>query len=187
MVSIMKFHVLIRTKRLIIRDLQISDALDVFLYRSDHNVRKYQNFNPQSVDDVFCFIRENTSLFDFPGKWYQVGIVYADKVIGDIGIHFVDPENKECQIGYTISPEYQRRGFGQEAVVALINYLFGELGKHRVTACVYPDNTASISLLEKIGFQKENHVMKSNYRNRLDADDLFYEISHGRWKEKYAG
>lgn len=43
-------------------------------------------------------------------------------------------EARTVEIGFTIVPEHQGRGYAREAVSLLLRYLFGQLAKHRVTA-----------------------------------------------------
>ena len=45
--------------------------------------------------------------------------------------------------------------FHDEALLLLLDYLFGSLGLHRVEAACLPHNAASRRLLEKIGFREE--------------------------------
>lgn len=42
-----------------------------------------------------------------------------------------------------------------EALSAIINLGFGEMEVNRIEAVVMPENTASIIMLEKLGFRKE--------------------------------
>lgn len=65
-----------------------------------------------------------------PGTWFQVAIVYkeTEKVIGDIGLHFIDSEpHQEVEIGYTLSPLFHKHGIATEAVGEIIHFLFSNL------------------------------------------------------------
>ena len=41
---------------------------------------------------------------------------------------------RQCEIGFTLAPDYQGRGYATEAVRLLAGYLFTVRGKHRITA-----------------------------------------------------
>jgi RimJ/RimL family protein N-acetyltransferase len=105
----------------------------------------------------------------------------AGQLIGDIRIYFLDGDF-QVEIGYTISLDYQGNGYAVEAVKAVIEYLFSDLMKHRVTASVDPDNKKSIRLLEKIGFRKEAHFIKSFRMYDIWYDDCVYAILTDEWK-----
>lgn len=55
------------------------------------------------------------------------------------------------EIGWSIAPEFQRRGYAREAAVAAIDFAFDELGWAEVIHCIDPDNLPSIRLAERLG------------------------------------
>ena len=129
------------------------------------------------------FIKNKTSkVIDKPDTWFQLGIFIKRKeeLIGDIGIHFLS-DNKQCEIGYTLSSDYQGKGYATEAVRSVINYLFYDLKKHRIIASVDPRNVKSIELLKRIGMRKEAHFKKSIWINNEWADDIIYAILREEW------
>ncbi len=100
-------------------------------------------------------------------------------LIGDCGFCRTDAEQTE--IGYTISPDFQRQGFGAETVRGLVNYLFAEFDVHRITASTDPDNMPSMALLEKVGFRKEGCFRKSIKIRGEWKDDLLYALLREEW------
>ena len=58
------------------------------------------------------------------------------------------------EIGYMILPEYWNHGYGTDTITQLL-ILAKNQGLQKVTAATDPDNTASVRILEKTGFQKE--------------------------------
>jgi len=97
-----------------------------------------------------------------------------------MGIHFIE-DNYQAEIGYTLSPAFQGKGYAIEAVKAILDYLFSKLKKHRITASVDPDNIKSIRLLENVGFRKEAHFIKSFRMNDQWYDDCIYAILTEEW------
>lgn len=172
----------ISTERLFLRSIKLSDAVSILRYRSNPIVYKYQNWKPETLEDVKSFISENiSSVPNIPNTWYQLGIFIKEdsELIGDIGIHFID--NLQVEIGFTLSLEYQGKGYATEAVIEVINYMFYTLKKHRVTASVDPRNTKSISLLNIINMRKEAHFRKSIWFNEEWADDIVFAILEEEW------
>ena len=177
----------IRTKRLVLTDLKPADASDMFTYRSLPEVHKYQNWVPRNVDEVNQFIRNNQAAqYNKEGSWYQLAIRISktSKLIGDVGLHFLADSPRQVEIGITISPTHQGKGFAKESVNALLKHLFVELDKHRIIGSVDPRNKASISLLEAIGFRKEAHFKQSLWFKGQWVDDLIYAILQSEWQEK---
>jgi RimJ/RimL family protein N-acetyltransferase len=171
-----------KTPRLIIKTITEENTYDMFEYRSDHNVSKFHLFHPQNIEEIKDFIKKYTKTFNKEGTWFQLGIFLNTKMIGDLGIHFMGPDNMQCEIGFTIHPHYQRRGYGKESVYCLIDHLFNILRKHRIIASTRPDNTASIALLEKSGFRKEGCFVKSILNEEIWEDDLRYAMLREEWQ-----
>ena len=58
-------------------------------------------------------------------------------------------------VGYWIGVPHARHGYMREALEALVNHGFAELGLSRIEAATLPENAASRALLEKTGFKYE--------------------------------
>ncbi len=172
----------IETERLILRPLNQKDTHRLFAYRSNKEANKYQSWIPMNPQDVTDFLARTARDFNQPGTWFQLGIERKEQqdLIGDIGIHFVDEQ--QVELGCTLDQEYQGKGFATEALHALIGHLFSEENKHRITASIDPDNTASIRLVEGLGFRKEAHFVQSLWFKEQWVDDLQYAILAREWK-----
>lgn len=172
----------IDTDRLSIRRLVMRDKEAFFSYRSLPDVQEYQGWRPTSMEEIALFIRANeTAEVNVDNTWLQLAVCLKDgSVIGDIGVHF-PAEDFQVEIGYTLSPAQQGKGYASEAVKAVIDTLFSVLLKHRVFASVDPNNLQSIRLLEKLHFRKEAHFIK---RYRIDDqwhDDCVYAMLKEEW------
>lgn len=176
----------IETQRLLLKALEIRDTQAMYAYRSDPAVTRYHSWRPASEEEVAAFIRKiNETGFNVVGSWFQLGIYLKgnQELIGDLGVHFLPPGNRQTEIGFTIRPIQQRQGYAAEAVEALVSYLFKTLCKHRITASVDPKNTASLALLEKIGMRKEAHFRQSLWIADGWKDDVIYAVLNEEWDE----
>lgn len=174
---------ILTTTRLILKPFSPSDAEAVLAYRSDPEVTKYQNFCPTNIEETKAFILRKSGTFNVEDSWFQLGIYREGQVIGDIGIHFIGPINSQCEIGYTLARNEQGKGYAQEAVTAVIDYLFGTLKKHRISASLDPRNAASEKLLQRMGFRREGCFLKSYYNNGVWEDDLVYGVLEEEWRK----
>ncbi len=172
----------IETDRLLIRKPELKDKEDFFQYRSMPEVYQYQSWKPTDISEIENFINRNSAVcLNMTDKWLQVAVCLKEgPMIGDIGIHFID--EYQIEIGYTLSPEYQGKGYAFEAVTAIIHCAFSEWNKHRVMASVDPANIHSIQLLERLGFRKEGHFVKSYRMNDSWYDDCVYAMLEEEWK-----
>ncbi|MFJ1651357.1 GNAT family protein [Streptomyces sp. NPDC088337] len=77
-------------------------------------------------------------------------------------------------LGYTAYASTTGRGYMTEGVRLIIQHAFGELGLHRLEANVQPDNTASLKLIQRLGFRREGYSTAFQFINGEWRD-------HERW------
>lgn len=167
---------LIYTERLKLKKLNPTDAEVLFGYRSDPEVYNYQSWLPASVKDAEEFIKTYSNFTEWiPGQWKQLGIyLEKDELIGDVGLHVIDLT--EIELGFTIAPTHQRKGYAEEALTGVINSLRVEKGIAKFIGITDPGNIPSISLLKKLGFEQTEHLKKSSLIRGEWKDDLVFKL-----------
>ena len=70
-----------------------------------------------------------------------------------IGMSGLDPRTDGVELGYWLGVPFWGRGYATEAVRAVIDYAFGELGHDVLHSGARVSNPASRRVLEKCGFQ----------------------------------
>jgi RimJ/RimL family protein N-acetyltransferase len=171
------------TARLRLNRLTPADTAAFFAYRSLPEICRYQSFDPADADAAADFIAELAAVpWDRPGTWSQLAVreQRGDELVGDLGVHFLDAD--QVEIGFTIAPPRQRRGYATEAVRALLDHLLGAMGKHRVTASVDPRNEASVRVLRRLGLRQEAHFRQSLSFKGEWADDLVFAVLAAEWR-----
>jgi ribosomal-protein-alanine N-acetyltransferase len=86
--------------------------------------------------------------------WYVLRTAGDRVLVGNCGFKGRPDTAGSVEIGYSLLPDYQRRGFGTELAAALVTWAFGHPQVARVMAETLPDLTASVRVLEKNGFQQ---------------------------------
>jgi ribosomal-protein-alanine N-acetyltransferase len=166
-----------------LRKLSVNDAQAIAnLMNSNISKYLYEVPDPYSVQDALSFI--NTAHSDFESiSALHLAIEYKGMselsdnypvLVGSIGLKNIDLINKKADLGYWIGEEYWGRGIATECVRLIINYAFSssDLGLREVIAYVFPENNASIRVLEKNGMKKkgevnEYHELSKRYRTSL--------------------
>ncbi len=174
---------LLTTQRLLLRPISLADKDEIFAYRSDKETNQYQGWIPETVADVETFISKVAEKVNVPETWFQLVIIErtSDIIIGDIGIHFMDSENKQAEIGCTLNKAFQNKGYATEALKSVMDFLFHVLNKHRIIVSIDPENLSSIRLVERIGFRKEAHFKESLWINGKWMDDVIYALLEKDW------
>lgn len=174
---------ILHTDCLQLRPITEQDAEAVFAYRSDAETNQYQSFIPKNIDEVYDFIANCAPELDEIGTWFQLVIIHteSDQIIGDLGILTLD--EAQVELGVTIAKEYQGKGYANEAMMNVMDFLFTQQNKHRIIASIDPRNKASKILLERLGFRNEAHFVKSYLQDGEWLDDIQYGILNSEWDQ----
>ncbi|MEO6490047.1 MAG: GNAT family N-acetyltransferase [Ferruginibacter sp.] len=157
---------ILKTERLILRQLVNTDDNEIFALRSDDNINRYLSRQPsKSIEDATSFImiitenvKKNDSIY-----W---AISLSGKLIGTICLFEFADDNNKAEIGYELLPGYQGKGLMQEAVSKVLEFGFQHIGVNSIEAYTHFENQKSTSLLEKFNFKKQPYPEK-------DADKSF--------------
>ncbi len=154
----------LNTQRLKLRDFTAADLPAFTAYRHDPAVARYQSWESYDMDMAQQFFALQQALsFNQPGSWYQIAIadLHSDAILGDCVVHFIEDDDQLVEIGFTLATEHQGQGYGKEAITALLECIFNQLGKRRAIAVTDVENAGSIALLEALGFRQEAHFVEN--------------------------
>ncbi|KAH0392844.1 acyl-CoA N-acyltransferase, partial [Aureobasidium melanogenum] len=168
------------TERLILRQIQPSDAEAVFGFMSLPSVLRYTSRKPLTeVHQATTYLSERTS----GPNIYNFAVCLKDPtntVIGLLG----SPSYPE--IGYLFSPTYASKGYATEALIAFTPALFAAMPVEQTFAEAHVDteNVASIKLLERCGWQRWGEVEERAYTSPLLGlrDSVCYRIAREEYK-----
>jgi RimJ/RimL family protein N-acetyltransferase len=101
-------------------------------------------------------------------------------LIGQCGFHNMQT-GVRAEVGIFMLPEYCGRGYGTDAMNALLDYGFGHLGLRRIGLHVSPGNERAIRSYEKAGFSHEGRLRSFRIRRGEVVDDIVMSILHHEW------
>ena len=178
---------LLRTKRLLLREYQINDLEDKFVFESDLLVVKYVCYGPYSREecrkDLEFHIGQQSAA---PRRYYHLGLVLPDsnRLIGWCGLELAAENGRHGELGYALNRSYWGNGYMLEAAQAIVNFGFDQLQIQRIFATCHPDNRASIRILEKLNMQFESRLPKQKKCHGLWRDTLIYGLCNKDWKPR---
>jgi [ribosomal protein S5]-alanine N-acetyltransferase len=85
------------------------------------------------------------------------------------------------KLGYAIRADQWGKGYATDAAWTLIGYGFEQLGLHRISAAIGPDNDPSIALVRRLGFQYEGRIRDHVHTNGAWRDSLLFSILTHEW------
>jgi RimJ/RimL family protein N-acetyltransferase len=90
--------------------------------------------------------------------------------------HQTTPAAHCWEMGIALLPEARGHGYGTQAHLLLVRYLFAHTTVHRIEAATEVDNIAEQRTLEKAGFTREGVMRGIGWREGAWRDGLIYSI-----------
>jgi aminoglycoside 6'-N-acetyltransferase len=116
-----------------------------------------------------------------------VALRESGELIGDCAAHTLADDPRQAEIGFTFAPASQGRGYATEAVRRLLEYLFRERDKHRVSANCDDRNVRSAALLRRVGMRREGLLVESTWAKGEWTNDELYAVLRREWLDPRQG
>ena len=142
------------TERLILRQLNIKDANEIMILRSNDSVNEFIG-RPKSIDfgEAEKFIEKiENGIANNEWIYWVITLKEVDILIGTICYWNIVVENNMAEISYELHPHFQGKGMMQEAIPEIIKYGFNKMKLEIITAFTHPGNNGSTNLLLKYNF-----------------------------------
>ena len=95
-------------------------------------------------------------------KMFAVRLLENDDLLGNIGFNLVDLLNRTATMGIMLgNSNYQRKGYGIEAVKLILDYGFSFLNLRNISLSVFEYNEAAYNLYKKAGFKEVGRLRKA--------------------------
>lgn len=162
------------TKRLIIKDIDMSYCLDMFNnWGCDDRVSEYMLWNKNNnIDEIKRIIEiwtENNNKDDY------CQLVIVDKQtmqgIGTITCCF-NNKHKFCSLAFCLGVDWWGCGIMIEALTEVMKYFYKNNNIHRFECEVLKDNNKCLKMLEKCGFEKEGVSKQKYFTKRNKWEDV---------------
>ncbi len=121
------------------------------------------------------------------GNGFQAGIWYNKLLVGVIGLHPIDQQNRKASIGYWLGAEYEGKGLMSAAVSACLDYCYGELKLNRVEIRCAAGNTKSQAVPVRLGFQREGMIRQAQWLHGHFVDLIVYGMLAAEWEDRALG
>ncbi len=177
----------IETKRLILRRAKMEDAQAMFdNWASDPEVTKFLTWpTHKTLEDT----REILSLWiaEYEKEDFYQWTIELKEIgapIGSISVVSQDDRIQKAEIGYCIGKSWWRRGITSEAMQAVMDFLFDEVGMNRVESRHDPNNPHSGGVMRKCGLEYEGTRRQSDINNQGLCDTACYGLVKCRRQQK---
>ena len=170
-----------RTARLDVRRFTSADIATFSAYRADPDVARYQSWCEFTIEDGSALVESLRHVeLDTPGEWFQLALEDRSRgvLVGDLACKVSAHEHRELEVGFTIAPDEQHRGYATEALRGLLDHAFTEMRMHRAVAVTDARNTAAAALLTRVGMRQEGHLVDNVFfKGEWGSELLFAKLA----------
>jgi len=178
----------IETERLLLRPLSAGDVDAFAAYRADSDVARYQSWDSgfTRAEAVRHVAGDHGVGLPAPGRWLQLAVVERrdGRLAGDCGIHVEGDQPATAEVGVTLAPAAQGRGFATEAVGAIVRALFEQHGMHRVFATADDRNAPVHRVFDRLGFRLEARFVEADWFKGEWATLRVYGLLAREWRAR---
>lgn len=138
------------TRRLVLRALTRGDAPELARLANNRAIAERLALlpHPYGLRDALDFIED----FSLRPSQRPYAITLREKFVGVVGLAF--PEGTAPELGYWLGEPYWGQGIATEAARALVDAALQSGQFERIAARALTENTASLHVLEKLGFKR---------------------------------
>ncbi len=156
----------LQSEGVVLRPLAVADAAALFAAHGDAETHHYWSSPAHSsVEETADYIRDTLAL---PGAQVWAITESGGEALGRIALFAL--REGVGEIGIILRREAAGRGLASKALSLVETYAFATLGLHRLAADIDPDNSASLSLFLRAGFQREG-LLRGNWKTHLGVRD----------------
>ena len=178
----------LRSSRLTVRPATPEDIDATWRYRRLPQVSQWL---PRTAPTLEAYA---SAFVETPRLERTLVVEHRGTVVGDLYLHLHDAWSQaevadegaavEAEIGWVLDPEHGGRGLATEAVVALVDACFFQLGVRRVHASCFAQNVPSWRLMERLGMRREGHGrQEALHRDEGWLDGYHYAVLATEWPE----
>jgi len=152
-ISFNPFPVL-KSERLTLRQLSLTDQQDVFALRADEEINQFLDRKPaETIEDAIRFINViNENIKNNISVYWAITLTETRELVGTICLFDFSKDKTSVEIGYELFTGFQGQGIMSEAIEKVINYVFKVLKFQKILAVTHYQNHASAKILTKFNF-----------------------------------
>ena len=174
----------LKTPRLTLRAARMSDAQDMYDYSRDPEVARHVLW------DAHTSIHQTRGYLRYILRQYRSGqpstfvieLTAERRVIGTIGLMWIQKENRAAEVGYSLSRRYWNQGLMTEALGAVLQFCFDTMRLNRVEAQHETDNPASGAVMRHVGMRREGMLRQRIYNKGRFTDVELYAMLAEEYK-----
>ncbi len=156
---------IIKTKRLVLREVKKSDLND--LYKDMNNIKISScllgvpyPFKKSDAKEWIGYCIKIAKQKPREDYIFAITLKNEDRMIGEVILNETDLDVKKTELTFWLSESHWKKGIITEAVEAIMDFAFNKLKMNRLEMSAFAENIASNELAKKLGFKYEGTKRK---------------------------
>jgi len=174
-----------QTSRLTLREYEASDLDGLTSLYSREDVNRYLYSEPKNKDQMRSMLEAklNRPREIIDKNVMPVAVVLRDtnRLVGDFMLRWTADQHRQGEIGGSLHPDFQGQGLAVETYAELLEIGFSDFNLHRIFGRCDGRNSASIRALEKVGLQREAHLIENEFVKGEWTDEVVLAIRRNQW------
>ena len=174
----------LETSRLRLRKLNREDAQHYYTrLAGSEAVSRYMLFQPhKSVEESSASVEKWLARYE-SGNCYHwvIALKETDELIGVIDLLRIDEETESGSFAYMLAQDFWGRGYGTEALTAVLEFGFREMGLACIEADHMEENPASGAVMRKCGMVYQRTLPGKYEKNGISHNAVLYRITRKDW------
>ena len=173
----------LETERLILRRFTMEDADAMYAnWASDGEVTKFLTWPAHGTIEITKMVLKDWTASYERDDYYQWAIEFEGQAVGSISVVDSNEKAQSFHIGYCIGRKWWHKGITSEAMMAVMGFLFEEVGIQRIDSRHDPRNPHSGGVMKKCGMKYEGTLRQSDWNNQGICDACWYGILKSEWE-----
>ena len=172
--------------RIYLRPLQMQDAPQIHAATEDEEIRYFtsttERFTVEAIEEFIARVATDRSRMDFAICHQE-----TDSLLGEVSLLNVDETNKRGAMRIMLhSLEDADKGYGTEAMLHFIRYVFEDVQLNRLELEVLAYNPRAKHVYEKVGFVMEGIAREATFYNGRFVDEIHMSMLKSDYMRLYS-
>ena len=174
----------IKTARLALRPYELGDLAFLHSMFGRKDVCRYLPWPPMDVDQARAKLEQRlgqTNL-EADGAVLVAEDSATGRPVGEFMLRRKSLESRQGEIGWSLHPDAQGRGFATEGAREMLRLGFDELGLHRIFAGCDPRNAGSLRVMDRLGMRREAEFVENEYLKGEWVGEIVCAMLESEWR-----
>jgi RimJ/RimL family protein N-acetyltransferase len=176
----------IKTSRLALRPYEPGDLAFLHSMFSREDVCRYLPWTPMDLDQAQAKLEQRVrqTHIETDGDAFVLIAEESDtgRTVGEFMLRLKSLASRQGELGWSLHPDAQGRGFATEAAREMLRIGFDELRLHRIVAGCDSRNTASLRVMERLGMRREAEFVDYEYVKGDWASESVCALLESEWR-----